>query len=189
MCYWGERSISRENPANPPRNGLSGRSGRPTLKNVHWVFLVHERRGITPGAPRSIEPFGETSVIQEGLGLGGELAVQQITRDSQQRKSAVCRNFRISCSWSRRLPMRFSRPFQEFVEGFGAGRDEPVAARILQRPEHKTRLPQEILVVECEFFEAGPCHAGNLSSFFREVPEAWLPSAMFCTPLRAAWTI
>ena len=29
----------------------------------------------------------------------------------------------------------------------------------------------------------------SLSSDFFEVPEAWLPSAMFCTPLRAACTI
>jgi hypothetical protein len=31
--------------------------------------------------------------------------------------------------------------------------------------------------------------AVSFSSVFFEVPEAWLPSAMFCTPLRAACTI
>jgi len=29
----------------------------------------------------------------------------------------------------------------------------------------------------------------SLSSVFLEVPEAWLPSAIFCLPLRAAWII
>jgi hypothetical protein len=46
-------------------------------------------------------------------------------------------------------------------------------------------LPQIILVVQPQFFQTPV----SLSSVFFDVPEAWLPSVIFCPPLRAACTI
>jgi len=50
-------------------------------------------------------------------------------------------------------------------------------------------LAEIVFVVKEEFTKAGPGTPVSLSSVFLEVAEARLPSAIFWTPLRAAWTI
>jgi hypothetical protein len=47
-------------------------------------------------------------------------------------------------------------------------------------------LAKEVFKIEQEFLQAGLGHTVSLSSVFLEVAEATLPSAMFCTPDRAA---
>lgn len=60
---------------------------------------------------------------------------------------------------------------------------------MIRWPPGQIPLPQKIFVVEPQLLKLARATLVSLSSDFFEVPEAWLPSAMFCTPLRAACTI
>jgi hypothetical protein len=80
-------------------------------------------------------------------------------------------------------------PFRNIVSGLWAGVDQGGAAVVVAGPFGEIALPQKIFVIELKFFEAARATLVNFSSNFFEVPLAWLPSAMFWTPLRAACTI
>jgi hypothetical protein len=53
-------------------------------------------------------------------------------------------------------------------------------------PFFNAAQPQEVAVVFEQFAEAGAGHSGELISVSLEVPDASLPSRMFCLPERAA---
>ncbi len=80
-------------------------------------------------------------------------------------------------------------PLRHFFSSIAAAINQILAARIAAFPERQPALPQKILIIELQLFQTGPPTLVSLSSIFFEVPDAWLPSAIFCTPDRAACTI
>jgi hypothetical protein len=80
---------------------------------------------------------------------------------------------------------------ERFVVGTGLAVEVAQAAGVgmVGRPLGQAAEPEEIAVILEEFFEAGTATFVSLISISLEVPEAWLPSTMFCFPERAACTI
>ncbi len=86
--------------------------------------------------------------------------------------------------------MHLTHPFCHGVSRGAPTRHQRFAARVALGPERQPAVPQEVLIVEAQFFEAGArATLVSFSSNFFEVPLALLPSAIFCTPERAACTI
>ena len=68
--------------------------------------------------------------------------------------------------------MLFPHPMRHFIGSGAPAVDQFLPAGIVTVPDRQAALAQEILVVEPQFFQAGPRHVGEFSSVFFEVPEA-----------------
>jgi len=81
-------------------------------------------------------------------------------------------------------------PGPHFGQGGATSGLEAHQGRVIRRPGRQAALPQIILIVQPQFLQAGARHVGEFEpGFFGRATGLGLPSAMFCTPERAACTI
>lgn len=74
---------------------------------------------------------------------------------------------------------RFFHPGRHVIGRLTAPVDQCLPERIASFPLRKASLPQEVLVVEFEFLQAGAGHLSELEFNFFDVAEACEPSAIF----------
>jgi len=83
----------------------------------------------------------------------------------------------------------FKHPKSHLISRNTPPLNQSFPANVITRPDLQPPLPQIVLVIKSQLFDTGPGDIGKLDLGFFDVPDAWLPSAMFCTPERAACTI